>query len=87
MSLIQAKRLAPIMRKGFIPSVVEGDDIVHPLKKFEDKCNRSVVGSNPTRGANVYEARRLLRFVLYLQEFFLVLTLDIPFVRQGMLFE
>ena len=35
-----------------------GDDIVHPLKKFEDKCNRSVVGSNPTRGAMYWRTKR-----------------------------
>jgi len=27
------------------------DNIVHALKKFKDKCNQLVVGSNPTRGA------------------------------------
>ena len=28
-----------------------GDDIVHALKQFKDKCNEWVVGSNPTCGA------------------------------------
>ena len=30
------------------------DDIVHALKKFKDKCNQLVVGSSPTRGADIY---------------------------------
>jgi hypothetical protein len=28
-----------------------GKDIVHPLKKFWDKCNEDVPGSSPGRGA------------------------------------
>ena len=27
------------------------DDIVHPLKKFLDKCNQFVAGSSPAAGA------------------------------------
>ena len=33
------------------PTTKEDDDIVHPLKKFLDKCNHWVAGSSPARGA------------------------------------
>jgi len=34
------------------PAIMQqGDDIVHPFRKLEDKCNQLVVGSNPTPGA------------------------------------
>ena len=35
-----------------------GDDIVHPLEKSLDTCNRQVTGSNPVRGA-YYKVKHL----------------------------
>src|SRR5690348_7827900 len=35
-----------------------GDDIVHPLWKHRDTCNELVVGSNPTRGADLKRRRK-----------------------------
>gem|GEM_PF-2903485 len=32
-------------------SSLEDDDIVHPFRKLEDKCNQLVTGSNPVPGA------------------------------------
>ena len=43
--LFGAKRLAPHF------SLRNGDDIVHPPRQLEDKCNQWVVGSNPPRRA------------------------------------
>lgn len=59
-----------------------GHDIVHPWEKFQDTCNRWVVGSNPTLRAKWNEARQKPRFVLYSWVALLVLTFCIPSLVQ-----
>ena len=43
------------------------DDIVHPFKKFKDKCNRLVAGSSPARGAKLKTPLKKVVFLILLR--------------------
>lgn len=51
----------PSAHRSAVHRSVAGHDIVHPWKKFQDQCNRWVVGSNPTLRARASAANALLK--------------------------